>query len=217
MRKESSLAFVIDTEEYAGGFERQMCAYITGQIGECEVGEDMAEIARRELPDDAQAWFEDNVRQEADEHGCSRPVEIVPTPGWFNCGRGCRFRDGTDPAVVRAAHLKAVRDFYEPRIRLHEQQVAAGDATQQHWLDENRADLAKAEREGPGREPAYQSVAILLDQEPPTWIMALMRERALKFAAWWPEQKKWNEAIVITGFRFVKTTLVREDVWTIAV
>ena len=30
--------FVIDTDSYSGNFEREMCAYCTGQIGDCEVG-----------------------------------------------------------------------------------------------------------------------------------------------------------------------------------
>ena len=44
--------FVIDTDIYAGNFERQMCAYITGQIGECEVGKENAELARQEIPNE---------------------------------------------------------------------------------------------------------------------------------------------------------------------
>jgi hypothetical protein len=32
--------FIIDTEQYAGNFEREMCAYCTGILGDCEVGED---------------------------------------------------------------------------------------------------------------------------------------------------------------------------------
>ncbi len=34
--------FVIDTDTYAGSFEREICAYVTGQIGECEVGKEEA-------------------------------------------------------------------------------------------------------------------------------------------------------------------------------
>jgi len=36
-------SFIIDTNEYAGNFEREMCAYCTGQIGDCGVGEEEAE------------------------------------------------------------------------------------------------------------------------------------------------------------------------------
>ncbi len=38
--------FVIDTDTYAGNFEREMCAYVTGQIGECEVSRLMENAGR---------------------------------------------------------------------------------------------------------------------------------------------------------------------------
>ena len=84
--------FVIDTDAYAGGFERQMCAYVTGQIGECEVGKEQAQVAQREIPH-VVAQLEDLIDQVPDEHGCHRPVSIFPTPGWFNHGMGGYFRD----------------------------------------------------------------------------------------------------------------------------
>jgi len=31
--------FIVDTEKYAGDFERQLTAYCTGQVGDCGVGE----------------------------------------------------------------------------------------------------------------------------------------------------------------------------------
>ena len=34
--------FIVDTDSYAGNFEREMCAYMTGHIGECSVGEEYA-------------------------------------------------------------------------------------------------------------------------------------------------------------------------------
>lgn len=209
--------FIIDTEQYAGNFERPLCAYVTGKVGDCEVGHDMAEIAQRELPENARDWFEECVRYEPDDNGCSRPVKIIPTPGWFNTGSGCHFRDDTDPAVVRAAHLEAVRASEEPTLRVYEQRVAEGDATQQAGLDAVRERIARAERGEFSRYPAYQSVGILLDEEPPPQIAALMRERALEFATSWPARKKWNESITITGFRLVRVTVAHEIVWAVAV
>lgn len=35
--------FIIDTDSYSGNFEREMCAYITGHIGDCLVGFEEAE------------------------------------------------------------------------------------------------------------------------------------------------------------------------------
>jgi len=83
MGNDTEKAVIIDTEQYAGNFERDMIAYITGELGECNVGFDMAKQARRELPTATRQWFADNVVHVADEHGCVRPAAISATPGWY--------------------------------------------------------------------------------------------------------------------------------------
>ena len=79
--------FVIDTDTYAGNFERELCAYMTGQIGECEAGKEQAQIAEKEIPL-VVAQLEDLVEQVPDEHGCYRPVSIFPNPRYGNDGYG---------------------------------------------------------------------------------------------------------------------------------
>ena len=79
--------FVIDTDTYAGNFEREMCAYVTGQIGDCGVGKKQAELAKQEIPD-VVAQLEDLVELVPDEHGCARPVSIFSNPRYGNDGRG---------------------------------------------------------------------------------------------------------------------------------
>jgi len=64
-------AFVIDTEQYAGNFEREMTAYLTGHIGDCEVGIDMPK------PKVSDEFFV-NVMDVADEHGTYRPTTCYP-------------------------------------------------------------------------------------------------------------------------------------------
>jgi hypothetical protein len=67
---------IFDTDSYAGNFEREMCAYVTGQYGECEVGRELAEAV---LPTLSHAdWYEKHVVSEPDEHGCWRPTSIWP-------------------------------------------------------------------------------------------------------------------------------------------
>ena len=65
-----SIAFVIDTEQYAGNFEREMCAHLTGRIGECEVGEEYVDqhIKGKFM----------NVMDMPDEHACYRPTTCFP-------------------------------------------------------------------------------------------------------------------------------------------
>jgi len=59
---------VIHTNKYAGNFEREVCAWVTGHVGECGVGKEMVveNIAEKFL----------NIQEKADENGCMRPVEI---------------------------------------------------------------------------------------------------------------------------------------------
>lgn len=85
---------VIDTENYAGSFEREMCAYVTGIFGECEVGQDLAEFYSSEIK--SFEWLESEVKKKPDEHGCHRPVSISPTPGWYNNGHGEYFKNSEE-------------------------------------------------------------------------------------------------------------------------
>ena len=64
---------VIETDEYAGSFERELCAFITGRIGECEVGKECADDAKEALNTKVYDWFEMNVGGWCDDHGCYRP------------------------------------------------------------------------------------------------------------------------------------------------
>lgn len=65
----TSYIFLIHTSEYAGNFERQMCAFITGHIGDCEVGSGYidAKIGRK---------FQNYIESRNDDYGCSRPCSI---------------------------------------------------------------------------------------------------------------------------------------------
>ena len=85
---------IIDTNGYSGNFEREMCGYITAQVGECGVGQEKAVEAKHELSQETQRWFEQYVvqRSEDDEDsGCMRPCAIVPTPGRVNDGMGVHY------------------------------------------------------------------------------------------------------------------------------
>ncbi len=82
MRTENvtSVVVAIDTTDYSGNFERPMCAYVTGQIGECEVGSGLAAIANSEIDENLLDWMEEHIVQESDDKGCHRPCAIWPTP-----------------------------------------------------------------------------------------------------------------------------------------
>ena len=68
-----SVAFVIDTDQYAGNFEREMCAHLTGCVGECGVGDEFVDEGNKKQ-------FIENVIDMPDDHGCYRPVTCYPLP-----------------------------------------------------------------------------------------------------------------------------------------
>ncbi len=67
--------FIVDTNSYAGNFERDMCAYMTGQVGDCGVGGGCAKVYQDEETEEF-----NNVIHVPDEHGCSRPVTMWDSP-----------------------------------------------------------------------------------------------------------------------------------------
>ncbi len=79
----SPYVFIIATDSYTGNFEREMCAYTTGAVGECGVGGENAQLFRDELMPGADEYdptlfeVDDHINaHELDEHGCGRPTSI---------------------------------------------------------------------------------------------------------------------------------------------
>lgn len=69
---------IVETNKYTGNFERELCAFATGYIGECEVGEKQAALATKafaEMGLDKYA-LDGYIGQMGDENGCRRPVSI---------------------------------------------------------------------------------------------------------------------------------------------
>ncbi len=99
---------IIDTEQYAGNFERELCAYCTGHVGECEVGDDEADIFEKEEPG---CKLFQNVTLEPDENGCHRPVKLYVTPGWWNDGLGSEYPDSEwGKAHTKEKYKKSARE-----------------------------------------------------------------------------------------------------------
>lgn len=95
------IAFVVDTDQYAGNFEREMCAHLTGQIGECEVGE---EFVKNEI---AVQFY--NVIDKADDHGTYRPVTIFRDKNNGSYNSVAIFFDKNDPPVTEQITLMKER------------------------------------------------------------------------------------------------------------
>lgn len=72
--KHDCFGLVIQTNQYAGNFERELCAHVTGHIGECGVGSNLVDPVIEEM-------FEGVILQIPDDHGCYRPVSIYDGDG----------------------------------------------------------------------------------------------------------------------------------------
>lgn len=192
----SPFAFVIDTNSYSGNFEREMCAYITGQVGDCGVGGEYAKMFEKE----SQYVFE-NINQEHDDNGTARPCTIYPTPGFFNDGFGNDYPENTDPEIVIKKYRIDKAKYYQnilDRIKLIDPVVHKGwteeGKTQEFIRIEKEVEAAKVAL--PGHHPSYQSVAILFYKKPTEEEIAVIKERAYKFAS--------MESINILSFRLIQ-------------
>jgi len=188
--------FVIDTEEYAGNFEREMYAYVTGQVGECEVGEEVARMARKK---DASFFtrLEDLVKSIPDELGDYSPVSIFPTPGWFNNGVDGHYRLGQE--VEALAHYK---QQVEKRAREAPLAYAERHRDKVRTEEQKKVDEANALTEVP-KHHAYQSVAIYLHKIPGKDLIETMKKRALEIANEGMGFQKSSKP-TITGFRLLE-------------
>lgn len=205
----SRLYFVIDTDHYAGNFERPMCAFMTGRVGECGVGKDRAKQFYDDHPDlDEDEPLGGLISGESDENGCWRPVKIYPTPGWFNNGHGGCFRENEEDVVERAIETRdeAIMSY-------------ANDTIRRCYADKdyanNRADEYIKENIGKPlvRYPAYYSVAICLDHEPTEEQTEFLKKRAKLFARRHTSFDGKADPIEITGFRLIRVREVEERIW----
>jgi hypothetical protein len=192
--------FVIDTEQYAGNFERQMCAYITGQIGECGVGQEEAVQYKKETHKQPLDFIENRV-DGSDDCPCMRPVNIYPTPGWFNHGDGGHFKDGQE-AEALVDYRKAAKEITGGYIK---------QAKRSYWSEaDKKSEIKRYEKKindamklkKVHKWPAYLSVAIFCSRKPTDKEIDFMKERAKKFAA--------ISKIKVTGFRLVEEKIESE-------
>lgn len=214
MSKPYAHILVIDTEQYAGNFEREMCAYITGQTGQCGVGEGYA----LEYEDNMShlQWWNNHIVQMPDdeEYSTLRPCAIWATPGWFNNGMGEHYRD--TPENETEALEKAISEFKlykKSQVDMVEQRLIeqnfeehkVGGWTKQaciSFLNSYKNDLSISTLT---KHPAYMSVAIFVDEFPPKDVWDDFMKRAQEFAAIYEDFSGKRLELNITGFRQIET------------
>lgn len=212
----TSKVIVIDTTSYAGNFERELCAYVTGQYGECGVGDKLAGKAVAEIRHID--WWNDHIAHEPDDRNCHRPTSIWRTPGWFNNGSGDHYRD--DPAnyeIARAAAVQSMKDYHalherHIRDRLEredfEPETKPGAWTKEACLRTIEQNVASVQRvaESNHRYPAYLSVAIFVDEFPAQEVLDELKARAEHYCANYKSFARFSseEVIELTGFRLIE-------------
>ena len=202
----------LDTDHYAGNFERELTAYCTGAIGDCGVGEDQRDYFFEEVPEKFHKAFEDKIISLPDEHGCHRPCITVPTPGWVNNGMGmCKRGNLNDPITEEdhEAYREAWRAYKRPYIERYRECVAKGVGgwTQEALEVEERAysDLDAITLQV--WYPASYSVGILFCSEPDDEEVSLITARAKEFLA--------EKGITLEGLRLLKVETITTQVKTI--
>lgn len=165
---------VIDTNTYAGNFERELCAWLTAQdsLGFAAA---LAERAREELPPELVQWCDENIRRREDNRGNARPVSIRPTPGWFthHLDVARAYQDGHDPKKVRKDFERKAQKRAD-RMRGVYEDPEVGEREAEEFLQWHL-------KEGPGQFPAFLSAEIYLADRPPKEFLPIWKERAHQF------------------------------------
>lgn len=77
---------IIDTEQYAGNFEHELGAWITGvEIGRAVK---IAKLVAKDLPKEIHNWFINNLTEYDENDQYLHYANVVITPGWTNTTSG---------------------------------------------------------------------------------------------------------------------------------
>jgi len=218
--------FVIDTDSYAGQFERDMCAYITGLIGDCGVGDNFA-ILYFEDTKEEESRFIELLEPVADDKACYRPCYIWETRGWLYDGAdGALPEDKFDQEEANKKHRIYTAKYHQDVYARTEKVNVDDDAYKKSgWTTESKSKaLARlelqivdclSEKTICPRKPPYNSVAIFFYNEPTYEIINFMKKRANTFAEAkrkmgnsWDEDFKLN----ILGFRLLQETTSTQEI-----
>lgn len=216
--------FIIDTDEYAGNFERDMCAYVTGQIGDCGVGDDFSALYNEEVKDGPD--FDSFIESRPDDNGCCRPCQCWPTKGWLSVGHDKAVRkEDWNQAEADAAYQKESAEIYRG-YRRQVERVQPGEKGYESWTQEAKdrelarhdKEIARALKEKSPKWEPNNSVAIFFYKKPTDEMVKLMKERAYKFV----EAKRknaekedisWEKKFKLTihGFRLIEETTKKKS------
>lgn len=166
--------FVVDTNQYAGNFEREMGAYLTGRVWKyfSDDAVTLANLYKQETGDlHARQFVAILGRHESDGEHWPNYTDSWETPGWFNNGVGGHFRDGQETEALehhRNYWLKEAKNVNH----LHPDDR---ERTRQDRLARAKEPLIKC--------PSGMSVAIAFTERPTAEQIAILEERTKSFPA----------------------------------
>jgi len=210
--------FIIDTDSYAGNFEREMCAYLTGVVGECGVGEEMANLYDKEVNTDGlESVFIDYLDFRPDDHGCARPAFLWTTKGWlYDGGDGAIREEDWNQEEANKKYRKYTAKYYQEQYERTKKLTPDGKSLTAETIERELKQLQKeidrclSDKTTCFRQPPNNSVAIFFDKKPTEEMIALMKNRAAKFAEAKRANKRfsWDNKfkLKIHGFRLVEET-----------
>lgn len=176
MKKKDRCAwvFVVDTDQYAGNFGREMGAYLTGRVWKyfSDVAMTLANLYKQETGDlRARQFVAILGRHESDGEHWPNYTDSWETPGWFNNGVGGHFRDGQEAEACE----------HHRRYYLKE----ANSVNHMHPKDRKRhkQDMLTRSEEPLVKCPSGMSVAIAFTERPTVEQTAILEERAKSFPA----------------------------------
>ena len=160
--------FIIDTSEYSGNFERELCAHLTGQIGECGVG-------RQFIDDEIAAKFDGLLMHVPDEHGCHRPCSIWPTETYHNNGMGFYYRDGEEAIALQKYKEACIEEGNKMYECFKQNNPEYAESERERWHRD-----AKRAKKAP-KHCAYNSVIIYFESKPTPELIDLIKSRCDSF------------------------------------
>jgi len=202
--------FVVDTEDYSVSFEKELCAYLTGRVGEYNKGIEYAELFQRELN---RKSF-NNITCIPNENGESCPSSIWENPNYFNNGVGGNFPNGQEKEallhyktiVIKEAaqniqYKRKILDMISHGIYLGELSIQQCKEA----IQASEEQIRKAQKlTSVQKMPAYLSVGIFFNSPPPAIQLDILQMRAFKFNdARQIIDSLNNKPIIITGFRLI--------------
>jgi hypothetical protein len=210
--KKTTYGIIIDTEQYAGNFERELCAFLTGRVGDCGVGDEY---------EDENPLFE-NVIDVPDEDGCRRPCSIYPTKGWFNHGWGGNFKEGQEQEALED-YRKQVSEYYNHGIedlKTIEKDLKAGKTVGNWTLEDvardrkhKESEIEKAEKlETVNKYRASLSVVIYMDSPPTQEQIDYIKNKIGGFREAFLKEHTYrdNFEFTVTGIRTMKSSTNEE-------